>query len=48
MGRVFDVISGMGILIAIYLFLNNGNSTVSIIQTIGNNTTAGIKTLQGR
>jgi hypothetical protein len=48
MGKIFDVISGMGILIAIFLFLNNGNSTVSIIQTIGQNTTAGIKTLQGR
>lgn len=48
MNRIFDVVSGMGILIAIFLFLNNGNSTVSIIQTIGQNTTAGIKTLQGR
>lgn len=48
MGRFFDIVSGMGILIAIYLFLNNGNSTVSIIQTIGANTTSGIKTLQGR
>jgi hypothetical protein len=48
MNRIFDVISGMGILIAIFLFLNNGNSTVSIIQTIGSNTTSGIRTLQGR
>ena len=48
MNRVFDVISGMGILIAIFLFLNNGQSTVSIIQTIGQNTTSGIRTLQGR
>jgi hypothetical protein len=48
MNRVFDVVSGMGILIAIFLFLNNGSSTVSIIKTIGENTTAGIKTLQGR
>jgi hypothetical protein len=48
MNRVFDVVSGMGILIAIYLFLANGKSTVDIIQTIGSNTTSGIKTLQGR
>ncbi len=48
MNRVFDVVSGMGILIAIFLFLNNGQATVSIIQTIGSNTTSGIRTLQGR
>lgn len=48
MNRIFDVVSGMGILIAIFLFLNNGRSTVDIIQTIGSNTTAGIRTLQGR
>jgi hypothetical protein len=48
MNRIFDVVSGMGILIAIYLFLANGSSTVNIIQTIGSNTTSGIRTLQGR
>jgi hypothetical protein len=48
MNRAFDIISGMGILIAIFLFLNNGNATVSIIKTIGSNTTTGIRTLQGR
>ena len=46
--RIFDVISGMGILIAIFLFLNNGSQTTSIINSIAKNTTAGIKTLQGR
>jgi hypothetical protein len=46
--RIFDVISGMGILIAIFLFLNNGRETTSIINSIATNTTAGIKTLQGR
>jgi hypothetical protein len=48
MNKVFDVLSGIGILIAIYLFLVNGKSTTSIISTIASNTTAGIKTLQGR
>ncbi|MGE6604857.1 hypothetical protein ACQKEY_24575 [Lysinibacillus fusiformis] len=48
MNKVFDVLSGIGILIAIYLFLANGKSTTSIISTIASNTTAGIKTLQGR
>jgi hypothetical protein len=48
MSKVFDVLSGIGILIGIYLFLNNGKATTSIIQTIAQNTTSGIKTLQGR
>jgi hypothetical protein len=48
MNRFFDIVSGMGFLILVYLFLNNGQSTVSIIQTIGSNTTSGIRTLQGR
>ena len=48
MNRVFDTLSGIGILIGIYLFLNNGSATTSIIKTIAENTTSGIKTLQGR
>jgi hypothetical protein len=47
-GKVFDVISGIGILIAIYLFLANSRATTSIINTISTNATSGIKTLQGR
>jgi hypothetical protein len=46
--RIFDAISGIGILIAIFLFLNNGRDTTSIINSIASNTTAGIKVLQGR
>lgn len=48
MNKVFDVLSGIGILIGIFLFLNNGKSTTSIIKTIAENTTSGIKVLQGR
>jgi hypothetical protein len=48
MNRVFEVISGIGILIGIYLFLKNGAQTASIIQSIAQNANEGIKTLQGR
>jgi hypothetical protein len=48
MNKVFDVLAGIGILIGIYLFLANGNQTVSIINSIASNTTSGIKVLQGR
>jgi hypothetical protein len=48
MNKVFDVISGIGVLIAVYLFLNNSGQTTSIINTIAQNTTSGIRVLQGR
>lgn len=48
MNKFFDVMAGIGILIGIFLFLNKGKETVSIINTLGTNATAGIKTLQGR
>lgn len=48
MGRLVEIISGMGILIGIFLFLNNGSATVNIINSIAGNATQGIKTLQGR
>lgn len=43
-----NILTGIGILIAIFLFLSHGNTTVSIIQTLAQNSIAGIKTLQGR
>ena len=48
MNKVFDAIAGIGILIAIYLFLSNYRATTSIISTISGNGIAGIKVLQGR
>lgn len=48
MSKVFNVISGIGVLIAIFLFLNNSKATTSIIGTIGSNSISGIKVLQGR
>lgn len=48
MNKVFEVVSGIGILIAIFLFLNNYKATTSIISSISSNAVSGIKTLQGR
>lgn len=48
MNKVMEIASGIGILIAIYLFLANGNNTVKIINSLGSNTISGIKVLQGR
>lgn len=46
--RIVEVLSGMGILIAIYLLLSNGEQTTSIIRQLGNTVTGSVKTLQGR
>lgn len=48
MNKIFDVIGGIGILIAIYLFLSQSKATTSIISSMASNATSGIKTLQGR
>ncbi|WP_434785678.1 hypothetical protein [Bacillus velezensis] len=46
--KFFDALAGIGVLIAIYLFLKNAKATTSIIGTIAGNSISGIKTLQGR
>ena len=48
MTQVYNIIAGIGILIAIFLFLNNYRATASIINTIGTNAINGISILQGR
>lgn len=48
MRELSNVLTGIGILIGIFLFLRYGNTTVGIIQSIASNSVAGIKTLQGR
>lgn len=47
-GKIFAVIGGIGLLIAIYLFLANPAASVNIINAIGGNAIKGISTLQGR
>lgn len=46
--QLSELIAGTGILIAIYLFVSNGDKTVSIIKALGGSYAQGVKTLQGR
>ena len=48
MGRIVEIISGIGVLIAIYLFVSNADGTASIIKQLGASSSSMIKTLQGR
>jgi hypothetical protein len=48
MNLIGKMLTGMGVLIAIYLFVANGDKTTSIISTIASNSVSGIKALQGR
>jgi hypothetical protein len=48
MKAVLTIAAGIGMLIGIYLFLANYKASVGIIDAIGKNSTAGIKTLQAR
>ena len=47
-GSIMEIVSGMGILIAIFLFLNNYEGTVSILKQLGVSTSSTVRTLQGR
>lgn len=47
-GNLTMILSGTGILIAIYLFLSNSKSTVNIISQLGKTYSSSVKTLQGR
>ncbi|MCZ8507026.1 hypothetical protein O9895_18570 [Clostridioides difficile] len=48
MNQIAKVLSGICMLITIYLFLSKGTQTVNIINSLGKNSVSGIKTLQGR
>lgn len=48
MKSIVAIVGGIFMLIGIYLFINKGDSTVKIIDSLGKNATAGIATLQGR
>jgi hypothetical protein len=48
MNEIGKWIAGIGVLIAIYLFLSKSDETTKIISTLASNTTQGIKVLQGR
>jgi len=48
MNHLTTWLSGIGILIFVYLVLNKGEQTVEIIKVISTNAVSGIKALQGR
>ena len=48
MGTVSKVISGTGVLIAMYLLFKNASGASSIISSMGSAYSNGVKTLQGR
>ena len=48
MSHLTNWLSGIGMLIFIYLILSKGDKTVSIIKQLGTSGVAGIKALQGR
>ena len=48
MNHISRWLAGIGVLIAIYLFLSNADSTAQIINSIASNTVDGIQVLQGR
>jgi len=48
MKNVMTILTGIGMLIAVYLFLSRSRETVAIIDSISRNATAGIKVLQAR
>lgn len=45
---VLEVVSGIFVLIGIYLFVKNSTQTVAIIQSLFSNSVKGIIALQGR
>ena len=47
MGRFYDILSGIGLLILVFLFLNQGKQTVSVIAELGTSAVDTIRTLQG-
>lgn len=48
MRTVVEIVTGIFILIGIFLFLSHGTQTVRIIDTIASNSIKGIQVLQGR
>lgn len=48
MGTISKIISGTGILIALYLLVKNASGASNVIKSLGGVYTSGVKTLQGR
>ena len=48
MNQLASILGGIGVLIAIYLFLSNADDTAKIINSVASNSINGIQVLQGR
>lgn len=48
MAYLYKVLSGMGILIAIFLILNNASASVKVVDVLGKNSINMVSVLQGR
>ena len=48
MNNLIKILSGIGLLIGIFLVINQGDSTSKLVNTISSNSIRGIKVLQGR
>lgn len=48
MNSIMSVLSGIGILIGMYLVLSNASAATMIISTVATNSIDGIQVLQGR
>lgn len=48
MGTISKILSGTGLLICLYLVLDNANETTKIVNSLGNMYTGSVKVLQGR
>lgn len=48
MAYLYKVLSGMGILIAIFLILNNATASVKVVDVLGKNSINMVSVLQGR
>ena len=46
--KIMTVLSGVGTLIAIYLFLSNADQTTQIIKILGTQSINAVQVLQGR
>lgn len=48
MGTLYKVLSGMGVLIAIFLILNNADASIKVVDVLGKNSINMVSVLQGR
>lgn len=48
MKHITEILSGIGVLIVIYLFLSKGDNTIKLVNSLMTNAVNGVKVLQGR